>query len=56
MSVKRAIVIALLFVLGANACRRIVDLTPVARDAVDGDAELGPDALTAAFDASVGSD
>jgi hypothetical protein len=42
MSMKRVFVIALVLVLGvaANACRRIVDLTPFRDSALNGDAGL----------------
>jgi|HubBroStandDraft_3_1064219.scaffolds.fasta_scaffold2197734_2 hypothetical protein len=58
---KRGVVLALVLALGlaANACRRIVDLTPLLNDAVTGDGGITDDAHDAvtAFDASVvGSD
>jgi hypothetical protein len=58
---KRVAVLALVLVLGlaANACRRIVDLTPLLNDAVTGDAGITDDARDAvtSFDAGVvGSD
>lgn len=56
MSVKRAIVVVLALVLGVNACRRIVDLTPVVRDAIDSDGGFGPDAVDDTFDAGVAFD
>jgi hypothetical protein len=59
VSVKRAIIVALLLVLAANACRRIVDLTPVLSDGGFGDAGIFVDDAhdaVAAFDASIGPD
>jgi hypothetical protein len=49
--VKRVIAIAVMLVLGASACRRIVDLTPVLRDAINDDGGFGPDAFAPSFDA-----
>ncbi|HEY1548124.1 MAG TPA: hypothetical protein VGG28_09890 [Kofleriaceae bacterium] len=46
----------LALVLGVNACRRIVDLTPVVRDAIDSDGGFGPDAVDDTFDAGVAFD
>jgi hypothetical protein len=58
---KRGVVLALVVALGlaANACRRIVDLTPLLNDAVTGDGGITDDAHDAvtSFDAGVvGSD